>query len=138
MAKQYTYAEGVDGMTFYTKSTATVSMAYSADATVAKHGFSVAMDGAAEFNLAGVKISASTPLVLSISLTGTIAFDLKKMECESNGFYAETKTASIDAAVSKTEAKVLELQDRLANLTTTAVGMGIKAVELKKNAVSVS
>lgn len=138
MAKQYTYEEGVDGMTFYTKSTATVSVGYSASATVAKHGLSVSMDGAADFSLAGIKISASTPLVLSVSLAGTVSFDLKKMECETTGFYAETKAASVDSAVSKTEAKVLELKDRLTSLTTTAVGMGIRAVDLKKNAVSVS
>ncbi len=138
MAKQYTYTEEVDGMTFYTKSTATVSVGYAATATVAKHALGVSMDGAADFSLVGIKISLSSPLVLSISLAGTVSFDLKKMECESTGFWAETKAASVDSAVSKTEAKVLELKDRLTSLTTTAVGMGIKAVDLKKNVVSVS
>lgn len=138
MAKQYTYAAGVDGMTFYTKSTATVSVGYAADASVAKHALGVSMAGSAEFNLAGVKISVGSPTLLSIGLSGTISIDLKTMECETKGFFAETKAASMDAAVSKTEAKTLELQDRLANLRTTAVGMGIQGVELKKNAVSVS
>jgi hypothetical protein len=138
MAKQYTYAEGVDGMTFYTKSTATVSVGYSADATGAKHGLTTCMSGSAEFSLAGVKISVSTPILLSISLTGTVKFDLKKMECESNGFWAETKAGSVDSKVSETEAKLLELQDRMAVLSSTAIDMGIKAVDLEKNAVSVS
>lgn len=138
MVQQYTYAKGVDGMTFYTKSTANVAVSYSADASAFKHGVTVSLDGSAEFFLAGIKISVSSPLSLSISLAGTINVDLKKNEVVTKGFYAETKTGEVDTGLSKTQAKTTELNDRLSKLSANAIQMGIEAVNLKKNTVSVT
>lgn len=139
MAKKYIYAKTVDDMTFYTKSTATLGFSASASATVAKHGLTFTpATGSAEFYFTGLKASIGSPLVVGIESSNGITWNLKKMEVEATGIYAEKKAAKVDTGLAETEAAVSELEQTAMKTKNEASSMLISAVKLRSSAVSVS
>lgn len=132
MTKKYIYAKGVEGMTFYTKSTATLGFSASASANVAKHGLTIVpLTGSADFHFAGVKASIGSPLLVSIDFSNGIAWNLKKNEVETTGIYAEKKTAKVDTGLAETKSAVTELENTAIKTATGAIDMATRALTLR-------
>lgn len=140
MAKQYTFAKGVEGMTFYTKSTATLGFSASASANVAKHGLTIVpLTGSAEFYFSGVKCSIGSPLVVGIDFSSGVTWNVKKNEVEASGIFAEKKTAEVDTGLAETESAVTELEKTAVKSATGALKMANRAVTLRSaSGVSIS
>ncbi len=140
MTKKYMYAKGVDGMTFYTKSTATLGFSASASANVAKHGLTIVpITGSAEFHFTGIKASIGSPVVVGIDFSSGITWNVKKNEVECTGLYAEKKTAKVDTGLAETESAVSELEKTAIKTATGAIKMANRAVTLRSaSGVSVS